>query len=53
MKNHKKRFYISYIDDNDDLSHVWVMADNYNQAKEMVEREYWDIKEIISIQPEK
>lgn len=49
--SNKKRFIIDYLDASDDLSHVWVMADNATQAEQIAKSEWWDIAEIISIRP--
>lgn len=44
-----KKFYIDYIDTDGDLTHVWVMARDKDDAKEVVEHEYWNIDYIVKI----
>jgi len=43
------KFNIDYIDKSGDLSHVWVEANNKEDAILKAENEYWDIKEIIQV----
>lgn len=51
--SNKKRFIVDYIDASDDLSHIWIMADNATQAEQLAKEEYWDIKEIIQVYHER
>lgn len=43
------KYYIDYIDKEGDLCHVWVNAASKDDAVCQVEREYWDIDEIIGV----
>jgi type II secretory pathway component PulF len=43
------KFNIDYIDKSGDLSHVWVEANNKEDAIMEAKSEYWDIKEIIQV----
>lgn len=43
-----KKFIIKY-DDGDDISTIWIMANNAQDAKLRAQREYHDIKSIISV----
>lgn len=44
-----KRFYIDYTDKSGDLSHIWVMANTAQEAKEKAYEDHWDIEEIIQV----
>jgi cytidylate kinase len=44
-----KKFYVDYIDTNDDLCHIWVEANSKEEAIREAKREYWDIKNIIDV----
>ena len=43
-----KKYIVKYINNDDDLSSVWVHAHNKKEAISLVEGEYWDVKEVIS-----
>lgn len=43
-----KTYYIDYIDNEDDLCHVWVEASSKKEAEREAKSEYWDIKKIIN-----
>lgn len=45
----QKKWKVTYRD-NDDISTVWVYADNEAEAKSEVKSEYWDCKEILVCQ---
>lgn len=44
-----KKYIVKYIDNDNDLSSVWVEALNKADAKSQVKREYWDVKEIVMV----
>lgn len=44
-----KRFTVYYHDKYGDLSHVWVEAENREDAIFQVKHEYWDCEEILSV----
>lgn len=44
-----KKFYVDYIDSDDDLCHIWVEANSKEEAIREAKREYWDIKNIIDV----
>jgi len=44
-----KKYLIRYLDKEGDSTKVWVEADNVEQAKQEVKREYWDIETIVSV----
>lgn len=44
------KYYVDYMDDTDDLCHVWVNANSKQDAIDEVNHEYWDVKQIISVQ---
>lgn len=48
-----KKFIVKYTDKYDDLSTVWVMADNAEDAKREVRREYWDVDTIVCVYEER
>lgn len=44
------KFYVTYISStDDDVCHVWTMADSVEDAKSEIRSEYWDVKEIIEV----
>lgn len=45
-----KRFKIRYITLEGDSESVWVEAYSREDAKKQLKREYWDVREVISIQ---
>ena len=46
-----KKWKVSYLDKHDDLTNVWVYAENKEEAKKEVRLEYWDVEEIIDVVP--
>jgi hypothetical protein len=46
-----KTYYIDYIDNEDDLCHVWVEASSKKEAEREAKSEYWDIDEIVYVEP--
>lgn len=42
-------YYIDFIDKRGDLYHIWVEADNKEEAIQQAKSEYWDIAEIIQV----
>lgn len=44
-----KKYYIDYVDKSEDLYHVWVEAEDKQDAEAQVRSEYWDIDHIVSI----
>lgn len=42
-------YYIDYNDKSGDLCHIWVEADNKEEAIQQAKSEYWDIDEIIQV----
>ncbi len=44
-----KKYYIDYMTKSEDLCHVWVEAEDKQDAEAQVRSEYWDIDHIISI----
>lgn len=44
-----KKFTIKYLTLEGDVSNVWLEAYDKEDAKSQLRREYWDVKEIISI----
>ena len=44
-----KKYYIDYVDKSEDLCHVWVEAEDKQDAESQVRSEYWNIDHIISI----
>lgn len=49
LDNFMKKFYVDYIDTDDDLCHIWVEANSKEEAIREAKREYWDIKNIIDV----
>jgi hypothetical protein len=47
----RKRWKVSYKDKYEDLTNVWVYADDKEDAKRQARREYWDIERIIDVVP--
>ena len=47
----QKKWKVSYLDKHDDLTNVWVYAENAKDAEDEVRLEYWDVEEIISVVP--
>lgn len=47
----QKKWKVSYLDKNDDLTNVWVYADSKEDAIDEVRLEYWDVEEIIVVRP--
>lgn len=44
-----KKFYVSYNTTYGDYSTVWVMASDEKDAENIVNSEYWDVAEIVSV----
>ena len=44
-----KTFFVSYLDSEGDLCHVYVEAFDKDDAKLQVRREYWNVEEILEI----
>ena len=42
-----KKYYVTYLDKEDDYSTVWTMASSEQEAIENVKDEYWDVKRVI------
>lgn len=47
----QKKWKVSYKDKYDDLTNVWVYANDKEDAKRQARREYWDIERIIDVVP--
>lgn len=44
-----KKYIVKYTSKDGDLSSVWVEAENKEDAKFQVKREYWDVKDIVMV----
>ena len=44
-----KTFFVSYLDNEGDLCHVYVEAFDRDDAEIQVRREYWNVEEILEI----
>ena len=44
-----KKYYVSYVDENDDASTVWTMAGSEQEAVKNVKDEYWDVVRITYV----
>ena len=42
-----KKYYVSYLDKDDDVCTVWTMAESEQEAIEKVKDEYWDVQRVI------
>jgi type II secretory pathway component PulF len=47
------KFYIDYMTSDGDLTHVWVDAQNKEDAEQQARSEYWDIDQIIDVRKAK
>ena len=46
----QKKWKVSYLDKHDDLTNVWVYADNAEDAILEVKSEYWNVEEVIYVE---
>ena len=42
-----KKYYVSYLDQDGDVSTVWTTAESEQEAIENIKDEYWDVQLII------
>lgn len=42
-----KKYYVAYLDKDDDVCTVWTMAESKQEAIENVKDEYWDVQQVI------
>jgi len=48
MKEHRN-YRVSYLDVDEDLTHVTIPADSKEEAESYAKREYWDIASVVQV----